>query len=254
MTQPAFIPDDDDEVTLAPAPDPTRALRVPGWYGKLPGLGDFATRRLPPQFIALWDQWLQRSIEHSRQALGAAWLDTYLNSPIWRFALAPDVCGPERWTGLMMPSVDRVGRYFPLMIAVRLPPLPWSRVVAQEQWFDAIEQIALDCLHPTVRPDDVETRLHACPLPSLGGETAPLPAAQGLARGDGAACPIPAGMPADRLLLDVEREALASAFNGCSLWWTHAGADTPQVMALYGGLPDATRFAQMLAVRGGAAA
>ena len=31
---------------------------VPGWFGKLPGLGDFASRRLPDTFVAAWDRWL----------------------------------------------------------------------------------------------------------------------------------------------------------------------------------------------------
>ena len=30
---------------------------VPGWYGKLPALGDFASRRLEPGWIAGWDGW-----------------------------------------------------------------------------------------------------------------------------------------------------------------------------------------------------
>ena len=28
---------------------------IPGWYGKIPSLGDFASRRLPQSFVAAWD-------------------------------------------------------------------------------------------------------------------------------------------------------------------------------------------------------
>ncbi|MGO8543079.1 TagF domain-containing protein, partial [Rhizobium leguminosarum] len=35
---------------------PSTAL--PAWFGKLPGMGDFAHRRLPQDFLAAWDQWL----------------------------------------------------------------------------------------------------------------------------------------------------------------------------------------------------
>ena len=38
-------------------------------------------------------------------------------APIWRFALAPGVAGPLPMLGVMMPSVDRVGRQFPLTLA-----------------------------------------------------------------------------------------------------------------------------------------
>lgn len=51
-------------------------------------------------------------------------MNHYLTSPVWRFAIAPGVLGPEGLGGVMMPSVDRVGRYFPLIIgAVGAPPL-----------------------------------------------------------------------------------------------------------------------------------
>ena len=43
---------------------------LPGWYGKLPFIGDFANRRLPSAFINAWDDWLQQVIHGSRTALG----------------------------------------------------------------------------------------------------------------------------------------------------------------------------------------
>lgn len=245
-----LIPDDD--VTVAPAPDPHRAARVPGWYGKLPGIGDFAMRRLPPQFVALWDQWLQRCVETSKATLGTAWLDTFLHSPIWRFALTAGACGPHAWTGVLMPSVDRVGRYFPMTIAVRVdPPLPFSRIVAQEQWFDAIERVALNCLAVHVRPDDVETALHACPLPQLGaiGAGPATEAARALDRADASLLQVPPGEPIDRLLMDAENTALATALAGRTLWWTNIGDAHPSVITAMPGLPEPSRYAAMLQVR-----
>ena len=97
---------------------------VPGWYGKIPYLGDFASRRLSQQFILEWDNWLQHSMTASRTMLGPDWLDTYLMSPIWRFVLLPGVIGESVWAGLLMPSVDKVGRHFPLTIAIPLEPRP----------------------------------------------------------------------------------------------------------------------------------
>ena len=91
------------------APHPLAA----GCYGKLPSLGDFVSRRLPRSFVQPWDAWLQRALAASRARLGAGWLETYLASPFWRFALAPGLCGPEAWVGVLMPSTDRVGRTFP---------------------------------------------------------------------------------------------------------------------------------------------
>ena len=57
----------------------------------------------------------------SHAALGDRWLDVYLTSPAWRFVFGPGACGPSPVIGLMAPSVDRVGRYFPLTLVAELP-------------------------------------------------------------------------------------------------------------------------------------
>ena len=85
---------------------------LPGWYGKLPGLGDFAARRLDKAMVGVWDGWLQDGLQALRQQSG--WLDAYLQSPVWCFALGAGVLGPQRWLGVMRPTVDAVGRDFPL--------------------------------------------------------------------------------------------------------------------------------------------
>ena len=40
-----------------------------GIYGKLPSHGDFLQRRVPPEFLTPWDDWLQAGIAASRSAL-----------------------------------------------------------------------------------------------------------------------------------------------------------------------------------------
>lgn len=53
---------------------------VAGWYGKIPSLGDFVSRRLPPDFINTWDTWLQQGMAISRTQLGECWVDLYMTS------------------------------------------------------------------------------------------------------------------------------------------------------------------------------
>ena len=122
--------------------------QVPGFYGKLPSHGDFVSRRLASSFVSEWDAWLQLGVAESKARLGDDWLDTYLTSPIWRFGLTSGICGPEAWAGVVMPSVDKVGRYFPLTLAVNLPD---SSSLAQaacqhEEWFERAEALALTTL------------------------------------------------------------------------------------------------------------
>ena len=52
------------------------------------------------------------------------------------------------WAGILMPSVDRVGRYFPLTLAVKIDDsqaLPNLFINAAE-WFGKLEQLALTAL------------------------------------------------------------------------------------------------------------
>ena len=124
----------------------------PGFFGKLPKHGDFVTRRLPSEFVDVWDGWLQQVIADTREQLGEAWLEAYLVCPIWRFVLAPGVCGKLGWLGALMASVDRVGRYFPLTVALPLPEsatgfatLLLSHRVSRE-WFEPVEDAMLGVL------------------------------------------------------------------------------------------------------------
>ena len=141
-----------------PTIEPAAVANVAGWYGKIPALGDFASRRLPQAFVNFWDAWLQRSLVSSRSALGESWQETYLSSPIWRFVLLPGVFADKCWIGIMMPSADRVGRYFPLTIALALDPFPEiiSTVFAAQNWFAALEQIALASLSMDFQVQELE--------------------------------------------------------------------------------------------------
>jgi type VI secretion system protein ImpM len=122
-----------------------------GWYGKIPGTGDFIARRVPAAFSEPWDRWLQRAIEGSRQRLGTRWRDAFLSMPAWRFALGPGVAGANAWAGLMVPSVDALGRYFPLTLACALPSASLDAVatlLGAGRWFEDIEAIALEAISP----------------------------------------------------------------------------------------------------------
>ena len=89
-----------------------------GFYGKLPARGDFVARGLPRDFTRPLDAWLSEAVAGSREVLGQErWLAAYLVAPVWRFSLPPGACGPAAAVGLLLPSVDRTGRYFPLCFA-----------------------------------------------------------------------------------------------------------------------------------------
>lgn len=88
-----------------------------GLYGKIPSRGDFIVHGLPTRFVESWSEWLQAVLAVSREQLGNDWLETYLTSPVWHFALSEGVCSDDTMLGCLMPSVDQVGRHFPFTLA-----------------------------------------------------------------------------------------------------------------------------------------
>ncbi|VUD66120.1 hypothetical protein TDB9533_03509 [Thalassocella blandensis] len=133
-----------------------------GLFGKLPAHGDFIFRDLSSHFINVWDEWLQGFVGSSREQLGENWLNVYLTSPIWRFALSEGVIDTNSWAGIMLPSVDRVGRYFPFTIVTQLPPKsnPTDFICNRPNWFQAMEDAALRALDGQLHIDDLVEELN----------------------------------------------------------------------------------------------
>ena len=146
----------------------TGAIGPTGFYGKIPSQGDFVARRLAAEFVQYWDAWLQQWIGHSRATLDAEWQQLYQNAPVWRFLLAPGTCGDSAWAGLFQPSIDRVGRYFPLTVAASLPSdldvLETMR--AARAWYDAIEHEAAAAFEGQVQLDELDAGLAAKQFPA----------------------------------------------------------------------------------------
>lgn len=138
-----------------------------GWYGKIPATGDFIARRTPSAFSEAWDRWLQAALAGSRERLAERWRDGFLSMPVWRFVLSPGVLTPNAWAGIMVPSVDAVGRYFPLAIAASLPSASVDLVAtlfAAERWFDEIESVALDAIAPGANSAAIDAAIVARPF------------------------------------------------------------------------------------------
>jgi type VI secretion system protein ImpM len=140
-----------------------------GWYGKLPSNGDFVTRRLPPAFIEPWDAWLNAMMKGSRERLGLRWRDAFLSAPAWRFTLAPGVVGEHGWVGVVAPSVDSVGRYFPLTVASALPSKsldPVTTVVRARNWYGEVEPVIHAALLPEAEMETFDAQLRNRRFPS----------------------------------------------------------------------------------------
>jgi type VI secretion system protein ImpM len=229
--------------------------RIPGWYGKMANLGDFASRRLPSRFIVPWDDWLQRALAGSRAVLGQSWLDTYLTSPLWRFLLMPGVFGNSAWSGVIMPSVDRVGRYFPLSIAIELPHIPFSETQLDRlsDWLDEMENAALATLELRFTPEDFDHRLGTHCLPDFAPNNQVLAMLQqrlaarlSLSSAPPCTLTLPEFDDFSQLLAGAGTQRLWQSAVGKSLWWSQNRDGASPALVCCDGLPAPDDFAILL--------
>ncbi|HHL18302.1 MAG TPA: type VI secretion system-associated protein TagF [Thiothrix sp.] len=132
-----------------------------GYYGKVPTHGDFVSGSLPRQFIDPWDTWLQQAMATSRQQIGENWLNSYLTAPPYHYVLSPNLCGENIWLGVMIPSVDRIGRYYPLTLCRTVSPTANPLLLFQQhqQWFTDAQTLLLSCLEEAFELAEFEQKL-----------------------------------------------------------------------------------------------
>lgn len=221
------------------------ANSAPGWYGKLSSLGDFASRRLEPVWIESCDDWLARSMTASRTQLGANWLQTYLSAPVWRFAWAPGVADHRWWFGVLMPSCDNVGRYFPLIVAQprERPPLDRIGLDHLDLWWSHVARAAVQTLQDHVALDDFESELMGAPpwptsRTSAGVTTAAAEDRVRIHVGQGSSLVDVAGSWASQEMM--------ARLTGSTLWWPMSDGRAHGALTVSKGLPDVTRFTDLL--------
>jgi type VI secretion system protein ImpM len=178
---------------------------IAGFYGKLPARGDFV-RTLPRDFTDAWDAWLAPALAGSRVTMGADWLPAFLEAPVWRFSLSAGLCGARSVLGLMLPSVDNVGRYFPLTFAAL-----FDRGAAPADdpgWLDACETAGRAALEQDTGPEQLGVMIGLPRAPDVAG---------------------PAGHDAAH-----------------SVWWTAGAPRVGAMRFVLPGLPDGGVYATML--------
>lgn len=138
--------------------------RPPGFYGKLPAVGDFVHRRLPETFVDPWHVAMQGVLSANAATIATP----AQHAPVWRFVLMPGLAGTAAWVGAMRASVDRVGRAFPLVIAAALPARDADGATAAATpthlrlpaWLDAADTVL--CTIGAKRQQDGAWLDHAC--------------------------------------------------------------------------------------------
>ncbi len=222
-----------------------------GYFGKVPLTGDFIRNGLAETFLRPWDAWLQTAIDRSRTDLGQDWLKYYLTSPVWRFAISGDICGPHPAVGVMMPSVDKVGRYFPLSLAAVVPAHVRPAIVAATEgdWYWKAECAILASLEEAFEISVLDAAVRdiglpdGCLTPGVGVGQADNGARYGP---DSLRIDLGGGDDLQLAYPDMLDRTLAWTLNPYSLWWTMGSEEVDPVFLACRGLPTADRFAAFL--------
>lgn len=227
-----------------------------GFYGKLPCRGDFLQRRAPMPFVDVWDAWLQECMHASKEQLQDAWLDAYLTGPVWRFVLDADVCGEDSYAGILVPSVDRVGRYFPLTVVAQLAAgqCPLDVACDASAWFEAAEALVLDALEAETLDIDAfdesiarlgeplameRARESSSLMHALPGNEAPMHSTRWQV-------PLESARSLQRAINVFAYREMSRAMEPLTLWWTEGSQRLHASWLTMRGLPEARAFASML--------
>lgn len=217
-----------------------------GIYGKLPAKRDFVALSAPREFLAVWEPWLQGGVSASRLKLGGGWQAAFLRAPIWRFWLGAEVCGMTV-TGAFMPSVDGVGRYFPLAIfacgegGAAIPP---PELEPQAAWFEKLERLLLSVLDESPDYEAFTGGVDAIGPPST---RIPQASPDGLVRvGDGTAVVPAAPGSLTQVLAAVRAEDHEHAYGAATFWWTAGGEEFEPLAMTAKRMPHPHIFTGML--------
>jgi type VI secretion system protein ImpM len=219
-----------------------------GLFGKVQSKRDFISHGMPRGFLSVWEPWIQSSVASSRMQLGESWQAGFLTAPIWRFWLGADVCG-EPVIGAFTPSMDGVGRYFPLTIAAfggEGEAISPPETDPQEAWFASVEDYLLMALEKDLPFERLIELLEALPDPGVASSETGRPVV--LPRGYAV---VRVGETSFAQTCRAAREAceLARTFSASTFWWTDGGGGYERLAFAALGMPDASVFADMITGR-----
>lgn len=220
-----------------------------GLYGKLPAKRDFIAVGASRGFLGVWEPWMQSGLSASRLALGSAWQPAFLRAPIWRFWLGARICGAPV-LGAFMPSVDGIGRYFPLTLFDRAgadDPVAPPEYETFEGWFERAEAVLLSALADGTRFEDLTEMAGRLPSPE---SPCPDPVEAGAVRArDGSLVALADAGAFGRVMAALRPADRGRVHGGMSYWWTAGGDDFPPRAVACLGMPAPELFSGMLTGR-----
>ncbi len=220
-----------------------------GLFGKLPQKRDFIAVNTPREFMVIWEAWLQGGMSASKIELGSRWLKSYLTTPLWRFWLGADICGFPV-AGVLMPSMDGVGRHFPLSVFCcgdAADELAAPQDSTGSAWYYTLEEYLLSVLEEGVDYDVVLGGLNQLPL--IQRRLAAVADERITERLGSYFCSAASGDDMGDAFGRLEADHLRRRMRGASYWWTTGGEEHAPTVIVAQGMPDPNVMSEMIANR-----
>jgi type VI secretion system protein ImpM len=215
-----------------------------GWFGKLPSTGDFAGRGLPRALQETTHDWISSGMAALACLQPEDWQDAYLVSPVWHFAVNSGVWDNPALVGCLAPSVDKIGRYSPLMVVRAFDKRDIGLVLPpRNRWLYQVDEILRRVISERIAVEDVYDLL----AQKLEAETA-------VEQDENSA----AGILGDLGIVDGTADATKAWFswpnlptlfsdrNDRSFWWAEPSPKSPPRQIIHSGKPDASLFCLLM--------
>ena len=217
-----------------------------GFFGKLPALGDFVSRRVQDGLRETWDEWLQAGLVRAKADTGDEWEALYLSGPVWRFALPPGYAAPEACCGLWLPSVDRVGRKFPMTVLATVESAPKTLELMAEaaDFLAAAETLVVAALQGEVFDlgifeNDIANLHDLLPMADEPGRPVSADAIAWMLA-------LPFGTALEVEIPELLGDRAYDELDGLGLWWTAGSAAVAPALLVSSEMPPDNGFVPLL--------
>jgi len=208
-----------------------------GWFGKLPALGDFAGKALPLSLRNQIHAWCAQGMDRLSQTQGETWKVAYQLAPVWHFVMNAHIWDSRPLMGCVAPSMDRVGRYSPVLVLRSMEAIPIkAHLSPYSHWLQRVEVLLRQAIGGELSMETIQTELEAAlTVDSLQHQANPTgDILQGL--------DIASATNTHRFFWPDLAERFSEG-KKCSFWWTEACSHK----IVHNGAPDEHLFALLMA-------
>ena len=214
-----------------------------GWFGKLPAVGDFASRGIPQPLREVLHSWIAEGMADLAARQPDEWREAYLVSPVWHFCANPGVWGESAALGCIAPSIDKIGRCSPL-IALRTFDATGVRqaLPPNNRWLYQVDALLRRVIAERLPVEMVLPELERSLASELEVQTDPGSAGNILAELD----ILNHHEPEKAWFSWPDLPDLFEGRAGRSFWWAEPSPRLPPRQMVHSGPPDSDLFAMLM--------